>query len=165
MCNLYVFLYCRINGVWSLIKVSPRLLSHPAFWLGCFAVLMMHLGPLISGVQAVMQPTGPSGQTAWMMSDASHQEEAHVVDSDQHAHADHHELMGHMPNPFLPEWVNNLEMCGYCELLTLSPVLMLMLLWLLLAPPKACLVRRHLSCIYAAILRLHASPRAPPIFA
>lgn len=149
---------------WGPIKVSCRLLSHPAFWLGCFAVLMMHLGPLISGVQGIMQPADPFGQAAWVTSDTAHPD-MHAVDSDQHAHADHHEMMGHMPNPFLPEWVNNLKMCGYCDLLTLSPVLMLVLLWLLLAPPKASPVRRYLPCIYTAILRLHASPRAPPLFA
>lgn len=74
--------------------------------------------------------------------------------------------MGHRPNPFLPEWVNNLKMCGYCELLTLSPALLLALVFAL-----ALLAARPLSIVwvvadvYASCLRPHAAPRAPPAFA
>ena len=56
-------------------------------------------------------------------------------------HAAHHEMMGHKINPYLPDWVNNLKMCGYCELLTLSPALILALLAVLLHRP-CCLLPR-----------------------
>lgn len=128
-----------------------------AFWLGCFAVLMMHLGPLVSGVQGV-----------WAVQEkTSFVQPLHAGhESADSGHEAHHVLMGHRPNPFLPEWVNNLKMCGYCELLTLSPALLLALVFAL-----ALLAARPLSIVwvvadvYASCLRPHAAPRAPPAFA
>lgn len=79
--------------------------------------------------------------------------------------ADHHALMGHRPNPFLPDWVNNLKMCGYCELLTLSPALILALLAVLFAPPLLPAAPPYRVTVYFAVLRSHAAPRAPPCLA
>ncbi|MGI6409529.1 MAG: DUF2946 domain-containing protein [Thiopseudomonas sp.] len=138
-----------------------RLLSHPAFWLGCFAVLMMHLGPLISGAQGVMQPAKPFQQGVVSLVPHPHGE----MDMAGRVHADHHEMMGHKTNPHLPDWVNNLKMCGYCELLTLSPALMLALLVVLLAPPLLPAARPYRVTVHFTVLRSHAAPRAPPCLA
>lgn len=139
--------------------MSERLFFHPAFWLGCFAVLMMHLGPLISGVQGVS-----AMQDVSFLEQPLHAEHGAVTAASGHD-ADHHALMGHRPNPFLPDWVNNLKMCGYCELLTLSPALILALVFAL-----ALLAARPLSIawavaeVYASRFWHHAAPRAPPVF-
>lgn len=138
-----------------------RLLSHPAFWLGCFAVLMMHLGPLISGAQGVMQPAKPFQQA--VVSFAPQQHAGLGMAGGEHAV--HHEMMGHKPNPYLPDWVNNLKMCGYCELLTLSPALILALLAVLFAPPLLPAAPPYRVTVYFAVLRSHAAPRAPPCLA
>lgn len=147
--------------------VPRRWLSRCAFWLGCFAVLMMHLGPLVSGVQGILSPEKPFLQqmVAQHGNGAGHDHAAGSGLAVQHEHHDHHALMGHRVNPHLPGWVNNLKMCGYCELLTLSPALMLALILLVLASPQQRPLPRYLAAVHAAVLRLHASPRAPPFLA
>ncbi|WP_420042841.1 DUF2946 family protein [Denitrificimonas caeni] len=138
-----------------------------AIWLGLFAMLMIHVGPLISGTQAllVVDPVFvSSATTAVMPHDHS---PASLHDTAEHADptVDYHALMGHQPAPTgTPQWLANLEMCGYCDLLTVSPPLVLTLLlslpvmppvlWLavLPAPPKP---------LPAAHSLRH--PRAPPI--
>lgn len=125
-----------------------------AFWLGCFAMLMMQLGPVLSGAQSVMAVGGA--------------ESVQLASALSHDHADHkqHALMGHFFNPQLPDWVNNLQMCGYCDLLTLSPALLLALVLALglrtLRPPA--IVWRQLI-VYALRLWSSSAPRAPPAFA
>lgn len=137
-----------------------RLFFHIAFWLGCFAVLMMHLGPLISGAQGIMVPVKPYQQQLMQ----EHRAEPLILSADAE-HADHHAMMGHKPNQKLPDWVNNLNMCGYCELLTLSPALMLALLCALFMPPVARPVRCYTATFHTETLQSHACPRAPPLFA
>lgn len=135
-----------------------------AFWLGCFAMLMMHLGPLVSGVQGVLAEQEPVSFTQIISPG-----DAQAVDDNSHAahsHAEHHALMGHMINPHLPDWVNNLKMCGYCELLTLSPALVLALfLALAMVAPRPFSIFWTVLDVYSPRLQAHAAPRAPPFFA
>lgn len=90
-----------------------RRLMTSSIWLGLFAMLMIHVGPLYSAMQAT---------------------QATATSMERHAqHADHHEhspsAHGHhkMPTGQEPAWLVALEMCGYCELLTLNPPLTLSL--------------------------------------
>lgn len=144
----------------SLGRLCELAVPHPprfrplAFWLGCFAMLMMQLGPVLSGAQSVMAVGGP--------------ESVQLASAADHDHADHkqHALMGHFYNPQLPDWVNNLQMCGYCDLLTLSPALLLALVLALglRALRLPAIVWRQLV-VYVFRLWTSSAPRAPPIFA
>ena len=145
-----------------------------AIWLGLFAMLMIHVGPLISGAQALLV----ADVVVWQSTVASvihHDAAAHhpvkyaVTESGEAEHADHavdyHALMGHHSAPTgAPQWLVNLEMCGYCDLLTISPPLVLtFLLALPVMPPVQWLtvlpaLPRPLSAAYS--LR---HPRAPPV--
>lgn len=87
-------------------------LSTLNIWLGLFAMLMIHVGPLYSALQ--LTPV-----TA-----ALHDEHSHQL-SHEHgasAHSHHHRVSTNEPS-----WLAALEMCGYCELLTLNPPLILSL--------------------------------------
>ncbi len=143
-----------------LTSARPRL----AFWLSCFAVLMMHLGPLISGAQGLLSQENVHEQ---QLAELSHHATAH---HQQHADVghdmDHHALMGHMSNPSLPQWVNDLMMCGYCDLLTFSPGVVLQLVFAL--PPRAAqpaVIELVSLDVYQPCLQAHAAPRAPPRYA
>lgn len=115
--------------------------------LGLFAMLMIYVGPIISGVK--------DGAVA--AEHQSHTEHLKHVDHGSHA------LMGHLQNPALPDWVNQLSMCGYCELLAFSPALaVLLILVLVLLAQGIAPVARQKRLIYINILLYYASPRAPP---
>ena len=157
-----------------------------ATWLGLFAMLMIHVGPLISGTQALSsldsdtdlteqhlyERATPATAFLPLASDTKHhQHAAMLVDENTHSQAqadknsDYHALMGHQPAPAgTPQWLANLEMCGYCDLLTVSPPLVLALLLALpVVPPVQWLVvlptpPRPLPAEHS--LR---HPRAPPI--
>ncbi len=79
-------------------------LSTGGIWLGLFAMLMIHVGPLYSALRSIQAPTVATEQHA-------HHE---------HASPPHHH---HQPTKGEPAWVAALELCGYCELLTLNPPL------------------------------------------
>nr|WP_275589564.1 DUF2946 domain-containing protein [Pseudomonas sp. KSR10] len=75
-------------------------------WLGLFAMLMIHVGPLYSASRLTSSIAAP------------------IAQSSHHAHAQ----AGHQPqraNAAEPAWLSALDLCGYCELLTLSPALVL----------------------------------------
>ena len=157
-----------------------------AIWLGLFAMLMIHVGPLISGTQALIvidakavhtesslyERATPAIMHLPLASNTEHHQHsnmplAETVHASEHAeHAvDYHALMGHQPAPAgTPQWLANLEMCGYCDLLTVSPPLLLALLLALpVVPPVQWLVvlptpPRPLPAVHS--LR---HPRAPPI--
>ncbi len=157
-----------------------------ATWLGLFAMLMIHVGPLISGTQALSsldsdtdlteqhlyERATPATAFLPLASDTKHhQHAAMLVDENTHSQAqadknsDYHALMGHQPAPAgTPQWLANLEMCGYCDLLTVSPPLVLALLLALpVVPPVQLLVvlptpPRPLPAVHS--LR---HPRAPPV--
>jgi len=98
----------------SLIKdglVVRKRLSTLSIRLGLFAMLMIHVGPLYSALQLAQ---------AAARSSEHHQHAGHGDASSAHAH--------HRPaSGSAPDWLAALELCGYCELLTLSPPLTLSL--------------------------------------
>lgn len=128
------------------------------FWLASFAILMIHLGPMISAVQLAQQSKGA----------ALHLEsQSHAFDHEHSETAvlDHHALMGHVANPNLPDWINQLEMCGYCELLASNPLLLLVILALALQALNLTIRFLYKKIIWRRVLRSCASPRAPPAYA
>lgn len=143
-----------------------------AIWLGLFAMLMIHIGPLISGAQALANP--PAFSAAAHTQTAHHQSElhSHVLTAELsklapvgvESSVDYHALMGHHAAPAgLPQWLVNLEMCGYCELLTISPPLLLTLLLLLpVVPCVPAFAALPQSPKYLAVARSLSLPRAPP---
>jgi len=162
------------NGVSGLIRQCRNHLM--AIWLGLFAMLMIHVGPLISGTQALLLIDTLSLEAT---ADS-------VVQHDQHDHGallahdlalpstvahadadavDYHALMGHQKAPEgAPQWLANLEMCGYCDLLTISPPLVLAILQTLSVPPAM-----QWLAVLPVPLRLQPAahslrhPRAPPV--
>lgn len=87
-----------------------RRLMTSSIWLGLFAMLMIHVGPLYSALQ--MAQAQPHAE--------HHQHAHHSTPASAHAHHG-------KPSAGEPEWLAALEMCGYCELLTLNPPLILSL--------------------------------------
>lgn len=79
--------------------MTRKRLSTISIWLGLFAMLMIHVGPLYSAAQA----------------------------SEHHHHHTEHEpaAQGHhgQARAGEPSWLGALELCGYCELLTVNPPL------------------------------------------
>ena len=172
------------NGVSGLIKQGRN--HGIAIWLGLFAMLMIHVGPLISGTQALIaidetavltesplyERIEPAIMHLPLASNTEHHQYsnmlvAETVHASEHAeHAvDYHALMGHQPAAAdTPQWLANLEMCGYCDLLTVSPPLVLLLLLALpVTPPVQWLAvlpapPRPLPAVHS--LR---HPRAPPV--
>jgi hypothetical protein len=135
-----------------------------AIWLGLFAMLMIHVGPLISGTQALVVVDTVVAEAA------AHHDHAAIAAHDSMEHAQHavdyHALMGHHSAPADgPQWLANLKMCGYCDLLTVSPPLVLTLLlafpvtpsvqWLAVLPAPPCLL---------AVAHSLRHPRAPPVY-
>ena len=150
--------------------IKQRRTHYMAIWLGLFAMLMIHVGPLISGTQALVL----SHHSASLESDSvvveHHQHATMLVDemigADTHADAvDYHALMGHHSAPSgAPEWLTNLEMCGYCDLLTVSPPLVLVVLLALPVRPQV----QWLAVLPTPPMPLPAAhslrhPRAPPV--
>jgi len=92
------------------LPMQNKRLSILSIWLGLFAMLMIHVGPLYSAIQAAQTAVVPVGE--------HHQHAGHEEHSPS-AHG-HHKSTGQEP-----AWLTALEMCGYCELLTLNPPLTL----------------------------------------
>ncbi|MDY7219561.1 DUF2946 domain-containing protein [Denitrificimonas sp. JX-1] len=143
-----------------MVKQNPN--NAWAVWLGFFAMLLIHIGPLISGIQALQQEydsfvmSTESKQTA----DAQHLGEYESVHS-----LDYHAFMGHRSAlEGVPQWIRDLEMCGYCDLLTVNPLLSLVFLCMLAIPPVM-----HWSTALPRFVRIQAAAhslhysRAPPI--
>ncbi|WP_226687556.1 DUF2946 domain-containing protein [Stutzerimonas stutzeri] len=114
-----------------------------SIWLGLFAMLMIHVGPLYSAVQAAQA-------------------------SAQHHHHAEHEPVAHghhgQARAGEPAWLAALELCGYCELLTVNPPLNLSV---------DLVLPRHAPAYFhplpeqpqAPVLRRSSGhPRAPPHF-
>jgi hypothetical protein len=99
--------------------VARRGLSTLNIWLGLFAMLMIHVGPLYSAFSAAPSPAGFSAEHTEHAADAGHTHSEHAHHSPQPHHGS--------TNRNAPEWLLALELCGYCELLTLSPPLALSL--------------------------------------
>ena len=130
-----------------------------AIWLGLFAMLMIHVGPLLSAVQV-------------MSTQQAEHSAVHHLEHDAHSHAsqqepvDYHALMGHHSAPVgAPEWVAALALCGYCDLLTLSPLLILAV-WLALPvlPAVQWLATLPRWVRLLAVSYSFRHSRAPPVF-
>jgi len=134
--------------------------TNAGIWLGLFAMLMIHVGPLISAAQALQAASEPP---AALHQAHGHDPHAHHAPSaaDEHASAGHG--MHHRATPGQPAWLAALEMCGYCELLTLNPPLSL--------PPQLLLPEHQPTFVLplpetpqpAAPRRGDGHPRAPPV--
>lgn len=94
------------------LPVQKKRLSIVSIWLGLFAMLMIHVGPLYSAIQTT--------QTAAASVSQHHSHSHHEQSPSAHGH--HKQASGSEP-----AWLAALEMCGYCELLTLNPPLTLSL--------------------------------------
>ena len=131
------------------IKESPvtrKRLSTISIWLGLFAMLMIHVGPLSSAIQLVQAPA--------VHVSVQHAEHAHASSAHEHHQPD---VSGE------PAWLTALALCGYCELLTVNPPLTLKLdLVLPLHSPSSfqSLPQRPLA---SAPRRSSGYPRAPPV--
>jgi len=129
-------------------SVTGKRLSTMSIWLGLFAMLMIHVGPLYSALQVARTPASP------VVTEGHHAHASSAHDQHQHRHAPAGE----------PAWLAALELCGYCELLTLNPPLSLSLD---LALP------RHTPVVFQPLpesplppvpRRSSGHPRAPPLF-
>lgn len=157
-----------------------------AIWLGLFAMLMIHVGPLISGTQALIEMDAAVVHSASSLHERAtpaimhlplasntehHQHAVMLVDESTHSQAqaeknsDYHALMGHQPAPAgTPQWLANLEMCGYCDLLTVSPPLVLALLLALpVVPPVQWLAVLPAPPRLLPAVHSLRHPRAPPV--
>lgn len=106
----------RLSGTGALLNkdlpVTRKRLSTLGIWLGLFAMLMIHVGPLYSALQTAQTTTAPI---------VGHQQHAgHESSSPAH---DHHRQASSNE----PAWLAALKLCGYCELLTVNPPLALSL--------------------------------------
>ena len=123
-------------------------------WLGFFAMLMIHDGPLYSALLS-FQPAVAETQAHQL-----HQADPHAAHRDANAaHAHHSKSSGNEP-----AWVAALDLCGYCELLTLSPPLTVSVQQALpwYAPHHfLALPEQPLS---QPLRRSSGHPRAPPVF-
>src|SRR5690554_2482142 len=112
-----------------------------SIWLGLFAMLMIHVGPLYSALQ---------------LTQTSDLHEHHAAPASAHAHHG-------QPSVDQPAWLAALEMCGYCELLTLNPPLILSLQLIL---PRHQPVRVQVlpeAPLQPALRHGGSYPRAPPL--
>lgn len=83
-----------------------------ALWLGFFAMLMIHVGPLYSASQ--LGVAQPAAAVSFAYPHHHHEAQGHSPAAHTTSHSDRQ-----------PTWLASLELCGYCELLTLSPPLVL----------------------------------------
>lgn len=99
---------CNTRGRRRNPLLVRKRLNALSIWLGLFAMLMIHAGPLYSALR--MEAADPAH--------AGHELTHHVPPS---AHGHHSTAVES------PDWLAALELCGYCELLTLNPPLILSL--------------------------------------
>ena len=143
-------------------------------------MLMIHVGPLFSALQA-LSAAEPPPITAVAMhgghgldSHAQHaqhaQHAAHSSQTDAGQHAAHaasepsgNHGMHHRSPPGAPAWLAALEMCGYCELLTLNPPLSLSLQLVLPEHQPTFALALPEAPQPAVPRRSSGHPRAPPV--
>ena len=136
-------------------------------------MLMIHVGPLFSALQvnAAAQPPAVAGiGHVGHDADVHLHHSAHAQHTSPSAYASHaspeqsggHGLH-HRSTPGEPAWLAALELCGYCELLTLNPPLSLSLQ--LVLPEYQPIFILPLPDVPqpAAPRRSSGHPRAPPI--
>lgn len=127
-------------------KVMKRL-STLSIRLGLFAMLMMHVGPLYSALQLSKTPVP-----------AAHPQNGSSGADLTVPHDGHHRATSGQP-----QWLDVLEMCGYCELLTLSPPLTLLPLLVVPRHRPAAAVSLPQAPGRRFLALLGHPPRAPPI--
>lgn len=120
--------------------MARKRLSTMSIWLGLFAMLMIHVGPLYSAVQA-----------------AQAREHHHHAEHEHSAHGHHRQDASGEP-----AWLAALELCGYCELLTVNPPLNLSVDLVLPRHEPAHLQPLPEQPLPSASRRSSGYPRAPP---
>jgi len=115
-----------------------------SIWLGLFAMLMIHVGPLYSALQAK-----PSAKHSHL------HDSAHTMPSGVAHHG-----RGGAENP---TWLQALDLCGYCELLTLNPPLTLTLELALPRFRPAYVMSRPVEPSLPVRRHNQGHPRAPPV--
>lgn len=127
---------------------------------GLFAMLMIHIGPLISAAQLYQQSIPSFEQLLANIEQSKHDQH------NAHAAMQHHAMQGHhQPLAGVPDWVNQLAMCGYCELLTVSPPLTVAQINFLPFIPTHPIIEWAAPMPYVApALWSQAYPRAPPSY-
>lgn len=122
--------------------------STMSIWLGLFAMLMIHVGPLYSAVQAAQA--------------------AEVAQVSEHHHHTEHESSAHghhgRARAGEPAWLTALELCGYCELLTVNPPLSLSVHLVLPRHEAGYFQSLPEQPLPPALRRSSGHPRAPPHF-
>ncbi len=137
--------------------VKRRAYSTTSIWLGLFAMLMIHVGPLYSALQIAGRHAEPS------------------MAAEHAGHGGHsmHAQAGHDPNASVhhrqarygePRWLAALELCGYCELLTLNPPLTLAVDLALPEHRPAHFEPLPVAPLVEAPRHSRGHPRAPPVF-
>ena len=122
-------------------------LSILSIGLGLFAMLMIHVGPLYSALQLSSQHP--------IAAHTEHGHHAHSVPTTAHHHA--------QLSSAEPDWVAALKLCGYCDLLTLNPPLVLSL-ELVLPEYRPAQPPVFVDVLLQPLLRYYAGhPRAPPV--
>lgn len=136
-----------------------------AVWLGLFAMLMIHAGPLFSAVQALRAQSFVPGLTQ-AVDGHSHHPNAHAhgqaASRAPAASTVHHHHRSKTSSE--PAWVSGLTLCGYCELLTLNPPLTLSLDLALPWYAPTFFEPLPEKPLQPAFRRGSGHPRAPPLF-
>ncbi|MBA1278079.1 DUF2946 domain-containing protein [Pseudomonas sp. MTM4] len=130
------------------LPVTRKRLSTSSIWLGLFAMLMIHVGPLYSAIQTAQTAAAPIGE--------HHQHAGHESSP---AHGHHRQALGTEP-----AWLAALELCGYCELLTLNPPLTLALDLALPRHEPEHFLSLPDAPLIPALRRSSGYARAPPFF-
>ncbi len=121
--------------------MTRKRLSTMSIWLGLFAMLMIHVGPLFSAVQAAQASAQPH----------------HHAEHEPTAHGHHGQARAGDP-----AWLAALELCGYCELLTVNPPLSLSVNLVLPRHAPAYFHPLPEQPQAPALRRSSGHPRAPP---
>ncbi|MEJ6654582.1 MAG: DUF2946 domain-containing protein [Pseudomonas sp.] len=121
-----------------------------SIWLGLFAMLMIHVGPLYSALQMASAAADASGEP--------HQHVEHGLATAAHGHHGQASVSE-------PAWLSALELCGYCELLTLNPPLALSLQLILPRHQPEQFLRLPDAPLLLAVRHSGGHARAPPFIA
>ena len=127
-------------------------------WLGLFAMLMIHAGPLYSAIQAAQSSALVAGALSVEHDPHGHSSHAAPVSTQSAAHGQHHQA-----SPDQPAWLAALELCGYCELLTLNPPLSLAVQLVLPEHVPTFFLTLPKNPQPIALRRASGHPRAPPL--
>lgn len=131
--------------------MTRKQLSTMSIWLGLVAMLMIHVGPLFSAI--LLSPSAPAA----LVGEQQHNHEAHEHSSSAHGHHQRG-IAGE------PAWLAALELCGYCELLTVNPPLTLSVDLVLPDHEPGYFQPLPQQPLSTPLRRSSGHPRAPPTF-